>query len=208
MSKSYLRIISIESKEMVYHSRGCQYARKMRNKNKIEVTKHEAEQMGYRPCKCCNSMNYRFQNENSMVEKYAKNNHMKLYYQKGIIYVKTEMGVWKIIYSKENQKFILYHANHQYSNLELEMADTAHYHRQKDEKYADTIMTYMIYIQKHDRYRKQVQEAGGDERAVKLNKKYAAQRKRRMRRQSYRRLEHIFAELEKENSGYAKLACY
>ena len=51
MSQRNLKVISIESADKVYHNKNCQYALRMRKKNKTMVTKQEAKQMGYRPCK-------------------------------------------------------------------------------------------------------------------------------------------------------------
>lgn len=206
MSKNNLKVISIVSADKVYHNKNCQYALKMRNKNKTTVTMREAVQMGYRPCKCCNSMNYRFKAERSMTEDFIKKNQLQTYFLNSILYVKTEAGIWKIIYSRKNQKCILYHGNLPYTELDICDADEAKYHIQRDKKYANTIMQHLDYILKHDRFRRQVQEAGGDEMAVCMNKKYAKQRKHRMQRQARRSLDNIFATLEKEHAEYVKLS--
>ena len=77
MSQRNLKVISIESADKVYHNKNCQYALRMRKKNKTMVTKQEAKQMGYRPCKCCNSMSYRFKEEGNMAEDFSKKNQME-----------------------------------------------------------------------------------------------------------------------------------
>ncbi len=206
MSQRNLKVISIESADKVYHNKNCQYALRMRKKNKTMVTKQEAKQMGYRPCKCCNSMSYRFKEEGNMAEDFSKKNQMETYFLNSILYVKTEIGLWKIAYSRKNQKCILYHGNFPYKELDICDADTAKYYIQRDSKHANTIMQHLEYILKHDRFRKQVEEAGGNEMAVSMNKKYAKQRRHRMQRQAYRRLNHIFAVLEQKHAEYVKLS--
>lgn len=205
MSQNYLRVISIDSQKRVYHNRGCRYVQKMKKGNKLTVTRYEAGQMGYRPCACCNSMSYHFRNEKKTITDYAVQNAIKLCCANGLLYIKTEAGLWKIIYSRINQKFMIFHGNQPYKDLDIQRADTAAYHRQRDKKTSDSIVGCLIYIQRHDQYRRRVEEAGGNEMAVPVGRKYEKQRERRLRRQSDRRVEMLFSLLERENAGYREL---
>lgn len=206
MSSNYLRTISIASPDKIYHRRSCSYAARIKGMNKLIIPKREAAQMGYRPCKCCHSVKRNLKKELDALKNFAKRNDMELHFMQSALYAKTKIGLWKIYYSEKNQKYILFHANCGYANLAIKEADTARYHRQIDVKHSDTAMEYMKYIYKHDRYRMQVQAAGGNEMMVKVEKKYAVQRERRMKRQARRRVDALFAKIESEHSEYAQLA--
>lgn len=207
MSKNNMRVISTESPGMVYHFRGCRYAGQIKGSNRIVLTRQEAVEMGYRPCKCCNNLGYRFRNERVSVEKYATHKGLELLFQKNKLYVKSEMGLWQISYSRYKQKCILYHGNHSYRNLPLVQSEDARYHRQRDEMYSATIMNYLIYIYKHDQYRKRVWEAGGDESSVSIGKKYAAKRDQRMKWRDHHRLEQLFAMVAQERAECCDRVC-
>ncbi len=203
---SHHRMISIESQGRIYHIQGCPYSVRIQEKNQIILLKHEAKQMGYRPCKCCNRETFRYRWEQSMARSFAISNHMQLQEINKHLYVKTEIGIWKLVYMPEAEKFILYHGNAVCQNTPIDKAHKARYHRQKDMKKAETVMDVLSYIRSHDRYKKCVQEAGGNELAVKIDRKYEKQRSNRLRRQSARRIDSLFAMIERQNPEYKQLS--
>ncbi len=206
--KKYQKMISVASRDKIYHRDGCPYIDRIKGKNSLVVLKKEAKKMGYRPCKCCNSADFQYKHEQTVIKKYAKANHMELQRLRNHLFVKTEMGIWKIVYLKDVEKFILYHGNNGSYETPIREADKAYYHRQMDQKEVETVLELLKYIQCHDRYRRQVKEAGGNEMAVKVNKKYARQRTNRMRRQGMRRMDQLFAMVEKDHPEYRALTIF
>lgn len=206
MSKTKTCIISLNSKARVYHQKNCRFATAMPDRYRKELTKHRAVEKGYRPCKCCNTMSYHFRTNRHELEKYASAKNMKLFCQSRLLFVQTPVGLWKICYSAKSENFVLYHGNRSNPQLAPREMKTAFFHRQTDELTADSIMQYLVYIHKHDDYRRRVAQAGGNEKAVTIGKKYEQQRERRFRREARRRLDDIFASIERKNPEYAKLA--
>lgn len=103
-----LRVVSMEAKSMVYHRAECRYAKKIYKRNKMKMSKKEAEAHGYRSCKCCDSMNYFYQLGKQEIIDYAKDKNMNVDYKDGKIYVRTDAGCWKIFYIKSIQKHDTY----------------------------------------------------------------------------------------------------
>lgn len=206
MSTANTYIISQNSKARVYHRANCRFAKAMPVRYMRELSKHIAEKKGYRPCKCCNSMKNRFDEERQALERYAARKNLGLYRQSKLLYIRTPVGLWKICYAAKQQNFILYHGNCPYQELSPKQMKTACFHRQTDVMTSATILRYLEYIYKHDDYRQRVAQAGGNEKKVTISKKYAQQRERRLRREARRRLDDIFADIERKNPEYAKLA--
>lgn len=199
-------IISLGSHERIYHQRGCHYEVRIKNKDKIEMSKKKAKRHGYEPCTYCYSMHFILKKEKGQIEKYLGEQHMMFAYHQGAVYIKTDIDLWKIIYVHAEEKFILFHANQLFSTYALENVMTAHYHLQRDVKPAAILMHHLVYIKKHDEYHRQVARANGNEMAVSVNKKYAAQREKRLKCQFQRNIMQLFNLIEQEHPEYKKLA--
>ena len=101
---NYKRIVSIGFNSMIYHKPGCRYVERIKNQNKMFLTKGEVTSEGYHICKYCNSMNHHIQAEQRNIDYYAKAKNMEFKYINGILYVKTEIGCWKLVYVRKEEK--------------------------------------------------------------------------------------------------------
>ena len=127
-----MRMLSMESKSMVYHRPECRYARKVYKRNRMQMTWEEAEHHGYRPCKCCDGINFLYKLDEESIQYFAEMNNMDVDLKDNKIYVRTDVGCWKIVYKRSNQKFILLHRNYVSGRINLDEVDNAPYHRQGD----------------------------------------------------------------------------
>lgn len=200
------RIISTNSKEKIYHFGGCKYVQKILPRNKIAVPRQEAEQSGYRPCKYCNTMKVRFRQEEGNLKKYAGTKNISFNLQAEVVYVKTEISGWKIIYRAREQKFILYHRNDSSKPVDFEHPELEKYHRQKDQRPFSTLTDCLIYIYRHDLFRKAEKEAGGDLRKISIDKKYVKSVERKDWRNKIRRLDYLFRKIENGDENFRKLS--
>ena len=122
---------------------------------------------------------------------------MEFEYIKGILYVKTDMGCWKLVYSRGMEQIALYHRNSRQAPLDFRHPEMGRYHQQKDQLYFRNIALALNYIYDHDKYRATVKR--GDKRIVYKNKKYEKQAKKRKQRAALRRVDRLFEMIEKDN---------
>ena len=193
------RVISKESKSMVYHRSQCRYVQRIHTNNTLKLKWEDAEWKGYRPCKCCNSAAFIYEVEWGNTKRFSKEHNLDVDLVGDKIYVRTDVGCWKIIYRKAEQKFILFHRNYVNGRIALCDADKAPYHRQKDVSYSVNIGSYLLYIQKHDDFKKNmpadIRQMPQDTR---LQKKYYQVAKRREEKRSARRLDRLFLLIERK----------
>ena len=194
-----MRMISTGSANKVYHRPECIHAQKIYKRNRIEITGEEAEWRGYRPCKCCNSAAFLYRIEKSRIEQYAEKFHMDVDIIKGKIYVNTDAGCWKIMYKRREQRFILFHRNYVNGRIGLKEAENAPFHRQTDIKEAGSIMKYLKYIKNHDEFKlnapKDYRQMPRDSKRQKM---YYQAAKKRAERHSARRVDQLFALIERQ----------
>lgn len=194
-----MRMISKGSANKVYHRPECTYALKIYKRNRIEVTGEEAEMMGYRPCKFCNRAAFLYRIEKNKIEEYAERFHMDVDLMNGKIYVSTDVGCWKMIYKKYKQRFILFHRNYVNGRISLKEAENAPFHRQADIMEAGSIMKYLKYIKNHDEFK---QNTPKDYRLMpkdsKRQKLYYQAAKKKEERRSARRVDQLFALIERQ----------
>lgn len=194
-----MRMMSKESSSKIYHRAECRYARKIYKRNRIQMNWEEAEWKGYRPCKCCDGGKFLFGLEEGAIEYFAEKHNMDVDLVGQIIYVRTEVGCWKIVYKISRQKFILLHRNYVKGCISLEDVEKAPYHRQTDMSEAGSIMKYLKYIQKHDEFK---QNMPADYRKLpqdtRRQKAYYRAAQKRDERKSARRLDNLFAIIERK----------
>lgn len=201
-----MRMISREANSMVYHRPECRHAQSIKKNNRVQMPWEEAEWNGYRPCKCCNNMEFLYQQEQFEIESYAAQYNLEADIKNHMLYVRTEVGCWKIMYMHKKQKFTLYHRNYVNGRVRLADVERAPYHQQKDKPVAKSIMSYMDYIRKHDEF---IQSMPSDFRLSKEDYRklpratakqrhyYNAARKREERRKA-RRVDNLFLLIEQQ----------
>lgn len=194
-----MRMMSGESTSMVYHRPECRYARKIYKRNRVQMNWEEAEWKGYRPCKCCDGADFLYHLELSNIEFFAEQHNLDVDLKNNKIYVRTDVGCWKIVYKRSSQKFILLHRNYVNGRISLDEADNAPYHRQGDMGDSGSIMKYLKYIQKHDEFKQNMPaDLHQMPRDTKQQKAYYQSAKRRAEKHSARRLDSLFAMIERK----------
>ncbi|MCM1049997.1 MAG: hypothetical protein NC433_16395 [Clostridiales bacterium] len=202
-----MRIMSIESSSRVYHRPECRYAGKIDKRNRIKMRWEDAEWKGYRPCKCCDGIDFLYKMEKEKIERYAEQFNINVDFKDRKIYVRTDVGCWKIIYKIRDQIFILLHRNYVNGRIELEDAEKAPFHRQGDIPESGSIMKYLKYIKAHDEFK---YNAPNDYRTLPQNtarqKLYYNTAKKRAEKSSAKRLDMLFCLIEKQE-GINPLSC-
>ena len=187
------RIMSIESN--IYHRPSCKYVYFMKPSNKEKLLWEDAKRCG-RPCRHCNSMSFLCTEERKTIEWNTENRNMEFKYKDGMLYVKTKVGCWKLVYARNMEQIALYHRNSRQAELDFKHPEKDRYHQQRDQLYFNNIAQALNYIYDHDKYKAAVQR--GDKRIVYKNKKYEKQAKRRERKAALRRVDRLFDMIEKE----------
>ena len=198
------RIISMEANTMIYHKKGCGYAHRIKYKNLLSLTKSDAKYQGYRVCRYCNSMNYHFTNEQYKLDEYKKHKNMDYKFIDGIIYIKTEISCWKLVYIRKDERFALYHRNYTDKPLNFDCPQYEPYHLQMDNKNSSSIASILYYIYEHDKYKAAI--ARGEKITSYSNKKYMRRAERAEKKRSVRRVDYLFGMLDKQNSSYKQLS--
>lgn len=196
------RVISMETN--IYHRPSCRYAKRILPKNRMEIRPYEARQYGNRPCKCCNTMKYLYERDIATLDYYKRRFGMDYKMVDGILYVRTEISCWKLIYSKKEERIFLYHRNKSRQPLNFETPEKERYHRQEDCQGSSTMNNHLRYIYEHDRFRSA--EAKGERLTT-----FTSERSRNLalkaeKKAARKRIDNLFAMLEEGNKGYKKLS--
>lgn len=194
-----MRMMSSESTNMVYHRPECRYARKIYKRNWVQMNWEDAEWKGYRPCKCCDGAAFLYELELDSIECFAKKHNLDVDLKNNKIYVRTDVGCWKIVYKRSNQKFILLHRNYVNGRIGIDEVDDAPYHRQGDMVDSGSIMKYLKYIQKHDEFKQNMlADLNRMPQDTKLQKAYYQSAKKREAKRNARRLDNLFRMIERK----------
>lgn len=199
-----LRFVSIGGNSQVFHKPGCKYIHQMKPENCMPLSEAEAREAGYRICRCCNGMDFHMKTEKQAIDRYQKCRKMDFKYIGGILYVKTEISCWKLVYIRYMESIVIYHQNDTSIPLDFEHLEREKYHRQKDIFSRKEIEDCLYYIYHHDQYKAAV--ARGDKEIRFSSKKYEKSAKKVSRRRQQRRVDYLFRMLEKENKGYRELS--
>lgn len=198
-------VVSFETKLKVYHKPGCHHISRIKKKNQVVLTKGEAERAGFRICRCCNGMGHHRRVEKETIEYYESKKGMEFKYIDGILYVKTDLGCWKMVYLRGEQRIILYHRNYPNKELNFEAPQYEYYHRQYDVPHSGSISHYLKYIYEHDRFKKA--ERSGNAFTSFSSKKNKRLAEKSRKKDSRRRVDYLFRMLESQNVGYRELSC-
>lgn len=199
-----MRIMSRESSKMVYHRPGCRYAGKIYKRNRIRMKWEDAEWKGYRPCRCCDGMDFLYRMERDSIERYAQQSGMDVDLRDSRLYVRTDAGCWKIIYRIRDQRFHLLHRNYADGRVALDDVEKAPYHRQGDMPESGSIMKYLKYIKAHDEFkRSEPKDYRKLPQATRRQKSYYRSAKKRAERRAAKRLDGLFLLVEKGEMGLA-----
>ena len=135
----------------------------MKPSNKEKLLWEDAKRCG-RPCRHCNSMSFLCSEERKTIEWNTENRNMEFKYKGGMLYVKTKVGCWKLVYARNMEQIALYHRNSRQAELDFKHPEKDRYHQQRDQLYFNNIAQALNYIYDHDKYKAAVQR--GDKRIV------------------------------------------
>lgn len=192
---SKYRMISRDSE--IYHRKDCHYAKRIKYKGFSSITPKEAKSHGYRPCKCCNTMNHIYKSAKGTLRQYEKKKGMKFNYSRSSLYVLTDNSCWKLVYSRKEETIILYHRNKSWIPVNFEEPYKEKYHLQVDAKHFNNIEGALYYIYEHDRFR--TAQERGDRSFVYISKKYERQAKKKKKRDAVNRVNYLFRMLESQD---------
>lgn len=198
------RVISIGMKTSVYHHPQCRYVHRMKYKNRLSLPLQEMRKYGLRPCRCCNTMNYHYISSERALKSFEKKRGMEFRYLDEALYIKTELGCWKIVYLEEKEMFRLFHRNTTNKPLDFDHPQYETYHPQKDKKYSNSIEGYLYYIYEHDRYKSTV--LSGEKVTNFSSKKYQKREAKAERKRAAKTVDRLFAMLERQNSEYKQFS--
>ena len=149
-------------------------------------------------------MKFLYDRDISTLDYYKRKMAMDYKMVDGILYIKTEVSCWKLVYSRREEKIFLYHRNKSDQPLNFDLPQTERYHRQTDVQPSASINKHLRYIYEHDRYR--AAEAKGEKLVTFTSERsriLAARAERKMQR---KRIDNLFAILEASNQGYRELS--
>ena len=85
---------------------------------------------------------------------YHENEHgMEFKLHDGMLFVKTKMGCWRLVYIRTKEQIALYHRNKRQKPLDWEHPEQSKYHPQKDQLYYNSVKATLNYIYEHDKFR-------------------------------------------------------
>ena len=193
-----------DGKKRIYHRHGCIYAGRIKPGNRMEISIGQAQEHHYHECKYCVGLRGDVRVHKTAFAAWSQKRKVNFYYHKGsdTLYIRTEIGCWKIFLKEELGKYLLYHRNTYSAEMKLGEVIYGDFHRQSDVKATDSMEKLVDYIVAHDRAKITIME---DYRKLpkrtKKQKKYYRAAERRDKRNAAKRLDDIFAALEQSQAG-------
>lgn len=195
----------------IYHKVNCIYAKRIKFENRMDMNPTTAENRHFCECKYCGGLKGDVRTSKKQIQSWEERSKITLSYQSktDTLYIQTAIGFWKIFRKEEIGKYILYHRN--IYSKEMSFAEAAHgdYHRQCDVKATESMASLIEYIIAHDKAKVVILENYHKlPKQSKKQKKYYKQAERRVKRQEVRRVDSLFAMLERENPKLQKAIVY
>lgn len=194
-----MRIISLISQSNVYHKDGCPYVSKISGKYKKWVNVNDRRYRKFRECQYCGGFRGYARVFGKRPERHGKEKKVSCYYEKatGYIYLKTDIGFWKIVEKRDTKKLLLFHLNRFDPNKTVKEMMRDRYHRQNDVGPSDNFDSLVNYIVSHDRNKKIIADDYRKlPRKTPQDKKYYEQAKRKAKRRESKRIDELFASIK------------
>ena len=197
-------IISTASKSKVWHRPRCPHSRQILPDNRLSLPKHEAKAAGYRPCRCCATLNGSIRAAGATLESHARRLHMELTLDGKTLHARTAEGFWKIFWVPDADGLMLLHRNRFDPALPTEKLTRGSFHRQSDVRITDSLVSILEYIEAHDRAQPILRDDYHKlPRRTRQEKRYYEAAERRSRRNEVRRVFSLFDQIEKEREQKA-----
>lgn len=188
---------------IVYHRPGCLYAKRIKPVNLVKMGVEDMKYHGFTPCSCCNSLHFVYKSETN-IEKPVKRWGLTLKMAGEELFVKTNISLWKLIYSKKSEKITLFHRNHSEKGVNFEEPWTEKFHKQWDFAESNNISSVLEYIFEHDRYREA--RKNGKKLPSGVSKRCKRLAKCVERKERRKKVDKLFEKLEKSDPSLKKLS--
>ena len=198
----YITSSETRAKRKIYHVPGCIYEKRIKPENKVKLSKKQIKSAQFCGCKYCCGQRSDAVYFRENLEHWQESKGMEIRYdlKENTLYMMTRAGFWKTFRSAKTRKFVLLHRNGFEPEMTFEDAMRGDFHLQRDFGQTIVIEEVLNYISAHDKamiiiqddYRKLPQK-------TKKQKKYYKQAELRVKRNTMRRLDNIFAMLEAQN---------
>lgn len=183
----------------VYHRKNCIYERRILPQNRMSISIQQARGNRYRACKCCKGLAGEVAAKKKSLAAWARQYNMVIQYLRACdtLYIQTANGFWKIFQSIHEDKFVLYHLNKNDKQQSFYESTHGDFHRQSDVKPMWEIDGLIKYIHDHDKAKSIIMDDYRKlPRSTKRQRKYYKQAKNKAKKESWRRVEALFAQLE------------
>lgn len=194
----------IDKKQRIYHRCGCIYAHRIKPDNRLEMSSEQAEKRHYHECKYCSGLRGDANVHRAAFATWSRKKNMNFIYHKesDTLYIQTKIGFWKVFMKEELGEYLLYHRNTYSVGMKFSEAIHGDFHRQSDVKATGSMEKLVEYIIAHDRAKITIMDDYRKlPKSTKKQKKYYKAAERKDRRNAMRRLDFLFASLEKSERG-------
>ena len=150
-----IRIVSLASKQRIYHKDGCPYISKMGKQFKKCVDIDKQQYRKYRACKYCGGNRGWARIFHKRPEREYKEKGITCWYENDhgfeYIYLRTKVGLWKAYWKREDQRWLLFHLNRYDPEKSSKELMRGKFHRQGDVPPSPEFDALVNYIASHDR---------------------------------------------------------
>ena len=175
------------------------------------LVKEQAEKEGYCECKYCAGLRGDVRTHKAQILSWTHKKEMEFKFDDHTetLYIKTKIGFWKIYLKDDIDKYLLYHRNIFEANTDYQELIRGEFHRQKDVKQTDSLVKLVEYIDAHDKAKAVIQDDYHNlPRRTKKQKKYYKQAERKVKREAVKRMDTLFAMLERQNPSLKNVSIY
>jgi len=190
----------------IYHKQGCPYEKRILEDNKKLIKLANANSPKYCACKYCGGLQGDMKIHKRGIAKWERKYNMQFLFHKATdtLYLRTNVGFWKVFIKTDVMKYLLYHKNYFESDMSNDIARNGAFHRQVDVAETESLQKIVEYIAAHDRAKVIIAD---DYRKLphtsKKQKKYYRSAEKRVKREASRRLDSIFRMLESKDETLA-----
>ena len=207
-----LVVISDRNKEKkpIYHLPECKYAKMIKTENRFVISSEQASKRKLCACQYCSGLRGIMRVYKDILAKWETKYDISITYDKNSdrIYVKTDVGFWRIYLRNDDNQYLLFHRNKYDSSIPYEVAISGNYHRQKDVKATQSLQKIIEYIAAHDKAKMIIADDYHNlPRKTKRQKKYYKIAKKKAARKQAKRMDMLFSKVEQELHGNGKKAC-
>lgn len=208
LNESYNNVIVSRQQKKIFHNYKCYYVKNIKKKNKIQMSIDSALDRGYCPCKVCQGISgwimwhpeLKDQNDSDYLK-------ISLSKDKKTMFIRTEMGFWKIYLNKKTFLFELWHLNQFKKNKPDSYLTGQKFHRQTDATPSQNLDSLLDYVEKHDKAKKIIQNDYKKlPNKTKREKYYYRCAKNREAERRGRRVDKLFKKLDRDRKKQMAIA--